>query len=522
MATNNRNQARVKVLRVLRNKLLSFTNDNENIPLLTPDMLTNYYKVVDNNGQIDWTNVSIEPNEMILYENLQSSFSEGQDSQVNERITTSINNILDCLYNGVNYVDWDGNNISINEPSGGWMYDDDGEPGMGGGTPDVLNSSEIILQMEWTNYSCATNTDIHYEDVLSALIKANAQNISMNQAVNTFDETNIQEILETDISELLPSQITKLSKIKKFFKDYSDLKGPKPGTQGLPGFTIDSDGVGGADQFETPEAAEVYRNAHDIHPENLEGFIPRREEDVVEDLLQTSNTLEWLRNDLDEYLKDEDAGDPSKTDPRPVYEDKSSGYLQIRNVNQSIMIRSQEGQDIGLEDWETDGFTITMWVKFLDKVNGGTLFNYGNPFRYPEPHGFSLETFIGGEKRYVKLTVRETDEITGENKTIDSHVGNATNPKQENVTATEDSQYTEIPIDLNEWYFIVATYDTEKDNAITENGQDNITDYWMGNCLAPTDETCAEKTHNSTHGNKCKVEIISKSDLLRARGYQTQ
>ena len=28
-----------------------------------------------------------------------------------------------------------------------------------------------------------------------------------------------------------------------------------------------------------------------------------------------------------------------------------------------------------------DGFTVTMWVKFLDKVNKGTLFNYGNPTR---------------------------------------------------------------------------------------------------------------------------------------------
>ncbi len=42
----------------------------------------------------------------------------------------------------------------------------------------------------------------------------------------------------------------------------------------------------------------------------------------------------------------------------------------------------------------TDGFTITMWVKFLDKVNSGTLFNFGNPLRENNPMGFMLETFV--------------------------------------------------------------------------------------------------------------------------------
>ena len=41
-------------------------------------------------------------------------------------------------------------------------------------------------------------------------------------------------------------------------------------------------------------------------------------------------------------------------------------------------------------------------------------------------------------------------------------------------------------------------------------------DYWRGN-INPND---GSYTHYSGYGSKCKVEVISKSDLLRARGYK--
>ena len=194
-------------------------------------------------------------------------------------------------------------------------------------------------------------------------------------------------------------------------------------------------------------------------------------------------------------------------------------------MNQAIIIRNEEGNDIGLEDWESDGFTITMWVKFLDKVNDGTLFNYGNPFRTDNPKGFSLETFIGsGEKRYVKLTVRETSgggpSSNNTARTIDSHIGNINNNKLADVTQVVDSQYTEIPVDLNEWYFIVATYDTTKEDDLTTGGSHlQNENYWMGNCV---DLTCDSLSYTSAYGNKCKVEIISKSDLILARGFKQE
>ena len=89
---------------------------------------------------------------------------------------------------------------------------------------------------------------------------------------------------------------------------------------------------------------------------------------------------------------------------------------------------------------------------------------------------------------------------------------------------TTEPLNTQVPIDFSEWYFIVATYNPtiDEDSSVNTSGCPTIDncqenpDYWRGN--ANTDGTY---THHSTYGNKCKVEIISKTDLLRARGFQS-
>ena len=175
-----------------------------------------------------------------------------------------------------------------------------------------------------------------------------------------------------------------------------------------------------------------------------------------------------------------------------------------------------------------------MWVKFLDKVNKGTLFNFGNPHRLNDPHGFSLETFVVSQdettsqnisvpsilpdgnipfqstdvERFVKLTLRQ-----GDNTIRDSHFGWWDGTNSFNRTAgisTNPFLYTHIPVKLDEWYFIVASFNPFTDETISN--ADNY-NYWQGN---NTDGS----THKSGYGSKCKVEIISKSDLLRARGYK--
>ena len=94
------------------------------------------------------------------------------------------------------------------------------------------------------------------------------------------------------------------------------------------------------------------------------------------------------------------------------------------------------------------------------------------------------------------------------------------------------AQTTFIPEDFNEWYFICATFnpaineDVSFDAGTGEGEQTNPTDplidlshstnYWL-NHINPSDGIF---TANSGYGNRCKVEIISRSDLLRARGFK--
>jgi len=101
--------------------------------------------------------------------------------------------------------------------------------------------------------------------------------------------------------------------------------------------------------------------------------------------------------------------------------------------------------------------------------------------------------------------------------------------------------YTRVPIDFEEWFFIVATYDPSYYEPVGGTA-DNFTnlnnyptygsglavnhtrtpEYWNGNIKASADNDIVDThyTAKSLHGNRCKVEIISKSDLIRARGFR--
>ena len=90
---------------------------------------------------------------------------------------------------------------------------------------------------------------------------------------------------------------------------------------------------------------------------------------------------------------------------------------------------------------------------------------------------------------------------------------------------------TFIPQDFNEWYFICASYnpDVVEPRKYGDGSNDIEPDiyqyyqsnknFWM-NHVTPTLESTDVMVANSNFGNKCKVEIISRTDLLRARGFK--
>ena len=414
-----------------------------------------------------------------------------------------------------------------------------------------------------------------------------SQFMNIEQQVSDIDTEQANEFLDTTIFELLPSDLTRQERVNRFFTEWEELKGEVP--------IFDVSGSGSPD-FPQPDgfvddnfSSNNYSATHDISwaqdfqgEENIipveESFITRL--DSTANTTNSGKTMESLRDQLNEYLKDIDEDPFLPQDPRPSYDNNSDGFLKFRHLNQGIIVRSTtdkyiEGLNPNTKEYLTTGFTVTMWVRFLDKVSEGTLFNFGNPMREREdnPLGFSLETFVidkndylqstgetygdyveghtvynqdsqlpffsdTGVERFVKLSVRE-DDLT----LRDSHVGISYDSGYARKTSVEEGTspdagkltFTRIPIDHREWYFIVATYNPtiDEDNSFDLSGCPPVNyfhpdfneftsecnknpDFWRGNILHEN----GQYTSFSGKGARCKVEIISRSDLLRARGYK--
>ena len=207
------------------------------------------------------------------------------------------------------------------------------------------------------------------------------------------------------------------------------------------------------------------------------------------------------------------------------------------------MIDVVVGQEVTGPTWALDGITVTMWVRFLNNTTGGTLMTYGNPLLKIKPSfriDSHVETFeepqddnpspILINRRMVRLVVYENFYYE-DGAIFDSHVGINGAPKYntlENVQpalegSTNDplivfNQHTQIPTDdLNEWFFICATYNPlikeEQSNNVSNMLEDSM--FWLNHRMVS-----GGLVANSTFGNRCKVEVISRSDLLRARGFK--
>ena len=299
--------------------------------------------------------------------------------------------------------------------------------------------------------------------------------------------------------------------------------------------------------------------------------------------LNFNKTIEDIYNTVTPYLTDLLENQSEIQDERPEYQESSPGYLRFRNPNQGIIVRNINNEFIeGLNplshDYLDTGFTIAMWVRFKDKVSEGTLFNFGNPVRGKNPFGFRLETYTLGRdeqtgvpydpdgdgmpdfptwgqysseiaqehnyylktdtERFVRLIVNDNGFLR------DSHVGHPGRSKTSDVPGHSIDSDTDlglmsatwVPENFNEWYYIVATFnpDVVEDDYVTSGTNNTGTNPAHGMCLQIANEHQCNKTpyfwrnnidgdgytHQSLQGNKCKVEIISKTKLLRARGYK--
>jgi len=360
----------------------------------------------------------------------------------------------------------------------------------------------------------------------------NLSQLTKTKAGQKIDAEKAREVLDTDIFELLPNQRTRQDTINDFFQDFNELIGPKPAF-----FDIDDDGVG-----ESPQNYESDEQNRISYENQSAASITRLNSQANE--LNQGKTLESMRNTLNTYLGDVDNVITNLEDQRPEYENKSSGFLKIRKPNQAIIITSQHESDMlefqRNDSFLADGFTITMWVRFLSKSNNGTLFSFGNPQSNLNPYGFKLETFTIKDanskyRRMVRLVVR--NHITGE--IFDSNLPNPNsittenkfkyNTVENNAVAyrpgSTDSKFfnhTLIPTDnLEEWFFICATYNPQINESFSFIQSDDLKSqklFWL-NHMNLYGAIVADA---SPYGARCKVEVISRSDLLRARGFKVE
>ena len=442
--------------------------------------------------------------------------------------------------------------------------------------------------------------------------KLNLSQLTMPKTSKRIDADKALTTLDTNIFELLPTGNQRQLQIDNFFDLFNQLIGTTP--------SFDDGNEDNIPETIVNEPDDLTRRITSA-PDNLNAFITRTDKDVQLGLESTNEdlqlsatanqgkTLESMRNRLNDFLYDIDSVVEEVDDSRPEYENQSSGFLKLRRLNQSILIKGASATP-SFGNWTEDGFTITMWVRFLNTTGGGSLFTYGNPMMRTKS-SFRLETMTVQEgdpsvsyegvdytyakaRRVLRLVVWEdrrddpwwqekidtnemnwnaswerrlgylydssvphdiTDDVWTQGKgslgqgfaklpSFHSQLPASDIPNRKNYFLN----YTNIPTDdLEEWFFVCATYDPSI-NEIGSFGAD-FPNYYGGfdfHLSNPNDDLrpgtlgfgngntqrkddlfwlghknqSGSIVSRSGFGNRCKVEIISRSDLLRARGYR--
>ena len=542
MAYTNYQDAAERIIDLITQFIVE--NDENNLDI-------GYYRsyVDPTTGQVTVDENQPSTSPIILYE------KDFREDNIDPHLYDVINQILTkCLVNGETTGDDDAYTLLedtstlVYKPDSGTNPYDEGQTNL---AYISFTQSTVAVDADEGTLACGDLT-VSNLIIIDGVLNSLSQYISFTQEQTSVDPTLATQILDDTIYELLPKSITRQEEIDKFFAMYSRLKGTPPE------WSVNYDDDDFNDHFTSDEYLagynEIYSGGHDVvyATDDESGFITRLDVDG-EGTTNENKTMEWLRDDLKTFLRDIDSPLITESpDERPEYINQSDGYIKIRNLNQAIIVRSQEDVDVGLigndlsnPRWLDTGFTITMWVKFLDRVSTGTLFNYGNPLRSANlnPMGFMLETisinedetegtftdgttpqqngfFVDNEyERFIRLVVREADGVIR-----DSNIGQSFNDRVNTQLLQTDAvnssilntfNHTRVPIDFSEWYFIVASYDPTMDEDTFTDDILGIPEYWTGNYDGQNFQS-----YTGT-GAKCKVEIISKSDLIRARGYKS-
>ena len=363
------------------------------------ETVSNNQKVI-RNGIIQSAGTDIGIDERII---LYQKDVEANIADLQQEIELPTGDIISELQSIADGVDFTSLSIKIRKIS---LFSNN-QPG------ETLNKKDgriaILLQGGGPSYNGKNITNLVATD---GNFSNTSQFIPIQQVSSVVDSEQAKEFLDTNIFELLPTGDSRQARIVRFFQEMDALL---PET--LPNFGTNQDGRVDRDDFDDWSGGEQYSLNNSIstaqnYPEdsNIEeedAFLHRLTSDSINNDSSIANpndtndarTIENIYNRIKPYLTDILEEPLTLADERPIYQNKSNGYLQFRNLNQGIIIRNTnqefvQGLNPKTQDYLQTGFTITMWVKFLDKTSTGTLFNFGNPTREENPFGFKLELML--------------------------------------------------------------------------------------------------------------------------------
>lgn len=166
-----------------------------------------------------------------------------------------------------------------------------------------------------------------------------SQFVGFEVSKSIIDPDKVNEVLDTDIYELMTENLTRQDRINRFFDEFIELIGDPPTFDETNGSIINDPHTDISEQPSNPEAS-ITRLGTAENP----GIITN---DNITSGGSVYQSLEWMYNLLGTYLGDVlYQPDENVEDERPEYEDVSSGHLEVRNLNHAILIKQEEGREL--------------------------------------------------------------------------------------------------------------------------------------------------------------------------------
>ena len=201
---------------------------------------------------------------------------------------------------------------------------------------EVILNGTITSSLESYDFDPGNSSLITNPDNVS-------QFINFNTTQSLLDPKIFNQLVSTNIFELLPNQLSRQERINRLFTEYLKLKNPSE-----PSYQIDTSVIPNL-YFLTGSNLNMYNRETISYLQSSSmddsfGYITRlnidaNENNTISEEAQSYRTLQWLRDDISKHLKDIDSAAGLIVDDRDTYSNQSSGYLEVRNLNHAVIVR---------------------------------------------------------------------------------------------------------------------------------------------------------------------------------------